>query len=167
MTNGNETYVVSKIMAYFMHNMCIVSMCVKTTFKTTYLHIIYPNNDPQLWPLGGQVAVNPIVMRREIGHIQHKVHGKNVNFICIFKILIFIFNSFSLSLPSLTLIISRFNYWFNEEINLFSLGSSLHHTKQNYYTFCVHESIKNTKELYVQAFSKHTNCTLNEKVTKY
>ncbi|XP_050875971.1 uncharacterized protein LOC127079631 [Lathyrus oleraceus] len=38
------------------------------TFKKTYSHIIFPTHGPQLLPFEDQVAINPPVMRRAIGH---------------------------------------------------------------------------------------------------
>lgn len=45
----------------------VVSVCRKTTFMKTYAHIVFPTNDPQLCPLNEKLAVNPPLMRREIG----------------------------------------------------------------------------------------------------
>lgn len=40
---------------------------MKTTFKKTYSHIIYPTNGPQLRSLHDQLLVHQPLMRREIG----------------------------------------------------------------------------------------------------
>ncbi|XP_058752673.1 uncharacterized protein LOC131625861 [Vicia villosa] len=39
----------------------------RSTVLATYSHIILPTNGPQLWPISGDTAINPPVMRRAIG----------------------------------------------------------------------------------------------------
>ncbi|XP_058766723.1 uncharacterized protein LOC131640331 [Vicia villosa] len=54
----------------------------KSTFKNTYSHIVYPTNGPQLWPVDGQLSINPPVMRRAIGRpkkMRNKVNDEPRN----------------------------------------------------------------------------------------